>query len=176
MASVDSSGFATVGFRAVNPISGVASQPSIGLIDSGDQRAVVSPALISSIGAMPYGTSQIIGFDGQPVGANLYMVDLDFGSGGYVPSVIVASYSISGLGFDALIGVNILRTGVFTYNGPKGTFTFDVGRTNAPAITSPTTYAAVGLIALGLAGIGIALLGKQGMKGGNMAIREGIGD
>lgn len=147
-----------------NPYTG-ARASGVVLVDTGDQRAIISPALLSQVGAAQVGTKPVIGVDGQPTTAGLYAVDWDLGAGGVVTAfapgrqpIYTLGMDVSALGVDGLLGRNLLAGGEFHYLGAQGKYLLAIG-VPAPAQAGGWTLV---LPFLGLFGAGAVVLGALG--------------
>ena len=141
--------------RLIDPTGGGAAVGTA-LIDSGDQRALADPSLIAETKAQPIGTEQVVGFDGQPVQAGIYLLDWDLGAGGIARAVKTDAIDLSSLGASLLLGRNVLAQGVFTYAGSGSQYALSLGTQILPPV--PGRKVALAGIGLGLAAIIAALL------------------
>lgn len=165
--TVSVSGGATPQYRLVNQVTGARSTASVALVDTGDQSAIASPALIAQTGAPQVAVKPVVGVDGTPQTAPQYLVDWDLGKFGYVPAsapgarpIYTLGMDISALGVSALIGRNILQTGYFGYNGAGDQYTLQVGTAPPPAKSAPaSSWLAFGVI-FGLGAIAIGAAGR----------------
>jgi predicted aspartyl protease len=138
----------------INPVNGETINGTA-RIDSGADISVISTNIASAINSSSISTIQVVGVTGSATSEEAYQVDIDLGSSGYVSGVTVISDSnMAGLGVDMLIGVDILQTGYFEYDGQSGSFTLDVGLPQAPVsgISPAWLWAGVGLAVVGVVG------------------------
>ena len=139
--------------RVVDPTSGRGAYGSF-RVDTGDDVALVDPAILAAIGASltPTGTVGIVGVDGQPINAPSYLLDLDLGPDGYLPGVTLVAMPLGGLGYSGLIGVNVLKRGLLMLDGPDGEWQFTVGPPKSASVAwLPWTAVGAGLGLLGAA-------------------------
>lgn len=127
-------------------------------VDTGDDLTLVSPTVLLATGATPIAIADIVGIDGLPVQAPVYVVDLDLGPGlGLLQQVRVVGYPLSDTRWDGLFGDNLLDRCLLTRDGPSGTWSLQVVEATPP--TPPThrrLLAAAGAAAV-LIGSGLAL-------------------
>src|SRR5712691_12766329 len=106
-----------------SPITGIA------LIDTGATRSCVHVPIMRQLGVNPIGVVTS-GTAAGPVPHNLFPahftfpaagIDLDFAA---VVGVDLSGQTINGQQLIALIGRDVLSSGIFVYNGPLGAFTF----------------------------------------------------
>jgi len=139
--------------RIVNPSSpSMATYASV-RIDTGDDVALLDPAIISAIGATPTGSVMVMGLDGRVYQAPTYTLDVDLGSGGYLAGVTFAAVDVSDLGVQGLFGDNELDRGVLVRNGPAKSFDFVVAEPSAGA-PSPPNYGLAAAALVTLVGFG----------------------
>lgn len=157
MPALDETGYAIIPFTVIDPRTGNSTYAR-GLIDTGDERAIIDPSIVQRLGLTPTGYTQVVDVSGSLVAAPTYDVALDFGSAGSLASVHVIGMEVRHLGVDALIGVNVLQYGILVYNGLLGEFQLTIGG-GQPAISTQRrdvvlllggTMAAIGLIGLAL--------------------------
>ena len=158
----------------INPITG-ATINGTARIDSGADITVISPDIASAIGATEFGTIEVVGVTGDATDENAYQVDLDLGDSGYVSGLtVIADADMSSLGVDVLIGVDVLDTGYFEYDGQSDTFTLQVGLPQAPVSGIPSWWLWLG-IGLGVAGvIGGIMVATQETRAVVSAYKQGI--
>lgn len=142
-----SSGAMLTTARLVDPVGGRASY-GLFRVDTGDDIVIANPHVIQSAGATATGQMQVEGIDGRPLAVPIYTLDVDLGPMGYVQGVTVLGLDISALGYQGLIGDNLLDHGVLVRDGPGKAWSF----TAAGYRPSPPPYP----IALAIAGVGIA--------------------
>lgn len=118
-------------------------------VDTGDDVALLSPVVLPPTGAVPIATVDIIGVDGMPVQAPVYLVDIDVGPGqGTLQGVQIVGYPLSNPQWDGLFGDNLLDQCNLSRNGPAGTWSLSVVQ-GAP----PPARASRVLEAAGVAGV-----------------------
>ena len=152
------SGAAVVGFSVLDPATGTGGE-GIARVDSGADRSLIDTGLIASAGLAPSGTLTIVGIDGQPQDLPVYVLDLDLGPHGLVKGVrFVGDNLQKPLGYDALIGVDVLRTGLFVYQGYADTFELQAGMAGyvPPAVPTWPLYVGIGLVLAGGVGVVVA--------------------
>jgi|GEM_PF-5373139 len=113
------------------------SLPVLARVDTGADQTLVDTKVIQQLPVSPIGDVPIEGVFGSPEDEREYTVNLLLGpngSYGSVPLVRVLATDLTPLGLQALIGVDVLQTGVFGYDGLAGTFSLAVG---VPAATRP---------------------------------------
>jgi len=153
------SGAAVVGFSVLDPATGTGGE-GIARVDSGADRSLIDTGLIASAGLAPSGTLTIVGIDGQPQDLPVYVLDLDLGTHGVVKGVQFVGDNLQKiLGYDALIGVDVLKTGLFVYQGYANTFELQAGMVGyaTPAVPTWPLYVGLGLVIAGGVGIVAAL-------------------
>jgi len=153
------SGAAVVGFSVLDPATGTGGE-GIARVDSGADRSLIDTGLIASAGLAPSGTLTIVGIDGQPQDLPVYVLDLDLGTHGVVKGVQFVGDNLQKiLGYDALIGVDVLKTGLFVYEGYMNTFELQAGMVGyaTPAVPTWPLYVGLGLVIAGGVGIVAAL-------------------
>ncbi len=143
----------------VNPVNGLTINGTA-RIDTGADITVISPNIASAIGATSTGTIQVVGVTGDATDEDSYQLDVDLGSSGYVSGdTVISDNDMSSLGVDVLIGIDVLSTGYFEYDGQTGTFSLQVGLPQAPVSGVPSwmIWAGIGLaVAGGIAAITFA--------------------
>jgi hypothetical protein len=147
-------GFAIVPATWVNPDTG-ARQASQVLLDSGSRTSSVDERIARALNAAPVGSTTVIGADGVPFRARLYVLNL------LTPVGDVLRHPFwglpAGLGLGGLVGEDILAHGLFEER-PEGWYAA-IG-TAAPA---QTTRWADGLLVGGVAAALLAVyLGTRG--------------
>ncbi len=157
----------------INPTTGAINGTA--RIDSGADITVISPNIASAIGATAFGTIEVVGVTGDATNENAYQVDIDLGNSGYVSGItVIADPDMASLGVDVLIGVDVLDTGYFEYDGQTGTFTLQAGLPQAPVSGIPSWWLWLG-IGLGVAGvIGGIVVATQETRAVESAYRQGI--
>jgi hypothetical protein len=103
------------------------------LVDTGASDLALDPTLIASLGLLPTDTRLVrtasSGPDGLPVDAfeaGAFLTDApDLRSSSLEPAL---AHDLTALGVDALIGRRQLRRLVFTFDGPRNSFTLRRGR------------------------------------------------
>ena len=86
--------------------------------DTGATSSMIARHVSEKLGLQTIGQVRIAGIHGAQA-ANVYEVDLIFGNGMRIPKVKVSEASDGG-GFDVLIGMDIIRRGVFIVDGSAG--------------------------------------------------------
>ncbi len=159
---------ATPTYSLVNPYTGIRSGSAVALVDSGDQRAIASPTLVAQTGAPQVSVEPVVGVDGRPTTAGLYLVDWDLGQAGYVHAVTPGRKPIytlamdtTALGVQGLIGRNLLQTGDFRYQGSIGQYTISLGVYLPPQVGVPARVWAPFLV---LFGAGAVVMGALGLE------------
>lgn len=104
--------------------------PGRGLIDTASDISAVSLAIIQQLGISPTGRTTTHGISG-PLAVNLYQLGLHVFDANnsslpwlFQPTIVVMELS-PGVPFDALIGLDILRTCKLFLDGPSSQFTLD---------------------------------------------------
>jgi len=101
------------------------------LVDTGASRTVVEESKLTALGLTPTGEKDVhtASTGKNPVKRNLYKVEVSLAeavTGKLADNLEVAAVDdLSGLGVEALLGRDVLRTIHFQYNGPNGEFTLD---------------------------------------------------
>lgn len=98
-------------------------------IDTGAVMAILDPRVIRPLGLTPIGMQRIQGVTGASQTVPIYRVTLDLGARGQLTDVQVAALALPArAAVDGLFGDNLLRRGRLIYDGPAGTWSFEVPR------------------------------------------------
>lgn len=90
----------------------------VAIWDTGATSSMIARHVAEKLGLHAIGQVRIAGVHGAQA-ANVYKIDLIFGNGMRIPEVKV-SEAADGGGFDVLIGMDIIRQGVFIVDGSAG--------------------------------------------------------
>lgn len=148
---------ALVAFQAINLQNGKQSGGTA-RVDSGADISLVDLSVLQSISATQTGSIEVQGIDGNAVQMPLYTIDLNFGNYGYIQNAVVAGDDglVTRDGYQALVGTDLLSTGIFDYYGTGQTFNLQLGvSTGTPINEIPPWLLPGGIVAavLGLSGI-----------------------
>lgn len=157
-------GMATVNFNIINPANGLKSS-GVARIDTGADRSLFDARLIGAVGATQIDSIQIIGILGVPIEEPVYMVDINLGDMGYFPNAMVVANDtlLNTVGYDALLGIDVLKSGIFIYDGATSSFDLMVGIGAGPEVdTVPDWLPAVGATFAIIGGLGILGLLERG--------------
>jgi hypothetical protein len=152
MPSISPSGALVIPVRVVNPATGLSATGRF-RIDTGDDVTLIDPALARAVGALAAGSSGVIGVGGGIEQDPQYVLDLDLGDAGYVAGVQCIGQSVAALGYDGLLGDNVLDLGLLVRDGPAGQFTLVVGPPSPARQSALGTDIAVAAVALGVAAV-----------------------
>ena len=128
------------------------------LVDSGDQRALVDPSVLSALGATTVGSGAVDGVGSGTIDAGTYVLDWDCGAAGYVRGVKTDAVSLAGIGVGALLGRNVPSGGFFLYDFSLGMFDLSVGGAASAALPGRGWVAPVTV--MGLAATVLALFAR----------------
>lgn len=150
-------GAALVPFQVINPSTGNTAGGTA-RVDTGADITLIDASVLDYVAATSTGNIVVVGIDGVDQTLYEYVVSLNFGADGYVTQAKVVG--LPGLqdiqGIQGLIGKDILKTGIFNYDGLTNTFTLQVGIGTGPPISPLPQWvlpAAVIATSLGLAGV-----------------------
>ena len=151
---------ARVPIRLVNPHTG-RGVVTVALVDTGDQQALVDPAVLAALGATAIGSGAVAGVGSGPaIGAGKYLLDWDCGAAGYVRGVKTDAVSLAGIGVGALLGRNVPSGGFLLYDFASGRFDLSVGGAGGAASAAPPGRGWVApLVVMGAAATVLALFG-----------------
>lgn len=114
-------------FTEVMQSSGAAAVPPVkamAMIDTGAQRTVIAPSIVSQLNLAPVGVTAIhTPSTTRSIPASKYHISLVFPNQVAIPSVIAFGAALGGQPIQCLIGRDVLRHGVLTYIGYINQFT-----------------------------------------------------
>jgi predicted aspartyl protease len=96
------------------------------LIDTGAQTTAISQKVVDSLKLVPRGTAKIYTSQSSKI-VNEYDITLEFDTDAYIDTLRVVGADLQDHSIDCLIGRDVLKYGVFTYNGPKQEFKLSFG-------------------------------------------------
>ena len=132
-----SSGAALVGVTVIDPSTGDSRSVS-GRLDTGADQTLVDHSIVQAVGLVKIGSDSIEGVFGNPQQEGEYLATLDFGGYGAVAEVkVLAAPILQQLGFPVLVGVDVLGSGTFDYEGLKQRFSLTLGAKSVPRPRSP---------------------------------------
>lgn len=133
----------------------------IARVDTGADRTVVAIRVMREMGIAPRGHVTLIGVTGAPEQKPVYRIGIAVPGSGSAGVIDAVGDDMAGLGYDALIGVDVLRTGVLIYDGASESFELILGAFSPACRTGLwQTVAAAGLMGAGTAGMIWALAGR----------------
>ena len=125
----------------------------IARVDTGADRTVVALDVLHRMGTPPRGTVTLIGVTGTPEEKPVYLLTVTVPGAGTVGPTEVVGDDMAGIGYDALIGTDLLSTGVLIYDGMSGQYELFLGCTSAHRIGAAKTLVLAGLAGAGAAGL-----------------------
>ena len=91
------------------------------LFDTGAQTTAISEKVVSFLNLIPRGSAKVYTSQSSKI-VNKYDIALEFDSNMYLNTMRVFKADLQDHSIDCLIGRDILRFGVFIYDGPKKSF------------------------------------------------------
>jgi predicted aspartyl protease len=93
------------------------------LIDTGASSTAISHKVVHQLKLVPRGTAKVYTSNKISEIRNEYDVSLEFDTDAYLKILRVLEANLDDMSIDCLIGRDVLRYGLFIYNGPEKTVT-----------------------------------------------------
>ena len=95
----------------------------LAMIDTGASKTVIKKGITSYLEINPVGYTKMTTPSSTNVHCDDFNVQILFSKNIYIPSIVVTEAPLQGQHIQCLIGRDILKYGVFFYNGCENTFT-----------------------------------------------------
>lgn len=153
--AISPNGAMIVGVVVGNPATGQTVQ-GVGRVDTGADTTLIDPTFVAPLGLIPTGTTPIQGVLGSPTAEPDYIAGVTIPGAGSLAAVGMTADPLRPLGYDVLVGLDILSTGTLRVDWQAGTFALVFGQ-QSPARPAQRAWVPVLLGALAITAAGVVV-------------------